>query len=345
MSSYFLMVLILFGKGNKCYEVDITMKKALITGIYGQDGSYLCELLNNDNYEVHGVCKNVLSRNSQIIRAELTTNLIRVKEHIVSLYDYTAIKTLIDSIKPDVIFHMAAIHRGSVNKDNNSVLAEKELYEKNILATNNILTACYEATWKARIVSAGSCLMYDGTNGTIQDESTEYKSNSMYGMAKIAEQNLVEYYRKKGLFACVPILYNHESHRRAGHFVTKKIVDGLRAIKSGESQFLELGDLNVKKDWGYAKDYAMAMKLMSEAPMPCDYIISSGEMHSLKEFIELCAIELGISNWEKYIKINPEIITRKNNVCLRGNPQKCIDELGWKRTLSFEDLVREMVNN
>lgn len=321
------------------------MKRALITGVYGQDGSYISELLSQSDFEIHGVCKEELSENSKNNRNELLNKSIKINEHNTSLYDYEAVKRLIEAVDPDIIFHMAAIHRGSVNKDNNNILAEKELYEKNVLATNNILTASCAISQGIRVISAGSCLMYDGTNGTIQDENTEFRSNSMYGMAKIAERNLVEYYRKKGLFACVPILYNHESHRRAGHFVTKKIVDGLKAIKSGESQFLELGDLNVKKDWGYAKDYAMAMKLMSEASAPCDYIISSGEMHSLEEFVELCAMELGINDWKKLIKINPGIITRKNDVCLRGNPQKCIDELGWKRTLSFEELVREMVDN
>ena len=320
------------------------MKNALITGVYGQDGSYLCELLKEDGYEIHGVCKKELSPNSAMIKQELLQESISVLEHTSSLYDFASVYELIEDISPDVVFHMAAIHRSSSGRENDIVFDEKELFDKNVLATSNILAACFSLIPETRVVVAGSCLMYDATSGVAQDENTPFCSNSLYGLAKITENHLVEYYRKKGMFACMPILYNHESHRRSEMFVTKKIAVGLNNIKNGVSNELVIGDLDVKKDWGYAKDYAVAMKLMSEAPNPVDYIVSSGETHSIRDYIEMCAGVIELEDWEKYIKVNSNILTRDNRSCLRGIPQKCIEELGWNRKLDFKGLVSEIVN-
>lgn len=320
------------------------MKRALITGVYGQDGSYLCEVLREDGYEIHGICKKDMSLNSKRIKMELTSNSIDVIEHMDSLYSFSEMSKLIDNIRPDVIFHMAAVHRSSSSLGNNNIMEEKDLFEKNVIATNNILTACYVLSPSTRVIVAGSCLMFDATTVEQQDENTDFSSNSLYGLAKITENNLVRYFRKRGMFVCMPILYNHESHRRSEAFVTKKIAMRLKDIKCGVSNELLLGDLDVQKDWGYAKDYAMAMKLMSEAINPVDYIISSGELHSLREYIEICAQEIGLNDWEKYIKIDSTILTRSNRACLKGDSQRCIKELGWKRTTDFHGLIREIVN-
>lgn len=319
------------------------MKRALITGIYGQDGSYLSEILNQDDYELYGVCRNTLSETAQKNKEELEKESIGITECNISLYDYSAVCKTIREIRPDVIFHMAAIHRASSCLSNNNILAEKELYEMNVSATNNILTACFEESPYTKIVSAGSCLMYDDCSEEVQDERIPFSSQSMYGIAKIAENNLTKMYRKKGLFACTPILYNHESHRRSPDFVTKKIVNGLKEIKEGKRDYLELGDISVKKDWGFAGDYAVAMKLMCEASEPQDYIVATGELHSLEEYISLCAKELQMNDWRKYVKTNNVFITRhvRNNLC--GNSQKCINELGWKRSVDFSRLIREMM--
>ena len=319
------------------------MKRALITGVYGQDGSYLCEVLHQDNYEIHGVCRNTLSETAKKNKKELEKESICIAECHISLYDYTTVSKTIREIRPDVIFHMAAIHRASSCLGNNNLLAEKELYEKNVLATNNILTACYEESPNTRVVSAGSCLVFDDCLVDVQDECIPFSSQSMYGIAKIAENNLVRLYRKKGLFACTPILYNHESHRRSPDFVTKKIVNSLKEIKEGKRDYLELGDISVKKDWGFAGDYAMAMKLICEASDPQDYIIATGELHSIEEYISLCAKELQMNDWRKYLKMNDRLITRRvsNNLC--GNSQKCVNELGWKRSIDFMGLVKEMI--
>lgn len=320
------------------------MKKALITGVYGQDGSYLSELLNDDGYEVHGICREKLSPNSAMIKQELVQKSISVVEHTDSLYDFESVHELIEQIRPDVVFHMAAIHRSSSGEGNNIIFAEKELFDKNVLATSNVLAACFSLIPSTRVVVAGSCLMYDATSGGVQDENTVFCSSSLYGLAKITENHLVEYYRKKGMFVCMPILYNHESHRRSEMFVTKKIALGLKSIKSGISKELVLGDLDVQKDWGYAGDYAAAMKLMSEAPNPVDYIISSGETHSIREYMEICAEMIGLEDWEKFIKVNSSILTRGNKSYLKGNPQKCMEELGWTRKLDFKGLISEIVN-
>lgn len=321
------------------------MKRALITGVYGQDGSYLSEILHDDNYEIYGICREELSDVSKRNKAELVRESIKINECTVSLHNYDDIGKLIKEIKPDVVFHLAAVHHSSSSSDNNSIFAEKSLYDMNVLATGNILAACYEYSSGSRVVTAGSCLMYDDSKEVMQDEQTKYSSKSMYGLAKIAEQNLVNYYRKKGFFACVSILYNHESHRRPPQFVTKKIANGMKAISRGELETLELGDINVTKDWGFAGDYAMAMKLMSEAETPKDYIISSGELRTIEEYIELCAKELGINDWRSRVVINQELVTRKISATLCGNSQKCISELGWKRTMNFHNLVKEMLRD
>lgn len=321
------------------------MKRALITGVYGQDGSYLSEILHDDNYEIYGICREELSDVSKRNKAELVRESIKINECTVSLHNYDDIGKLIKEIKPDVVFHLAAVHHSSSSSGNNSIFAEKSLYDMNVLATGNILAACYEYSPGSRVVSAGSCLMYDDSKEMMQDERTAFSSQSMYGLAKIAEQNLVSLYRKKGLFAGVSILYNHESHRRSSKFVTKKIADGLKSIRRGKMDMLELGDISVRKDWGFAGDYAMAMKLMSESAIPKDYIVSSGEMHTIEEYIDLCATELEINDWRSHVLINKGLVTRKITATLCGNSKKCSAELGWKRTMSFHDLVKEMLRD
>lgn len=319
------------------------MKKVLITGIYGQDGSYLSEIMHQDNYEIYGLCRKNLSVIAQKNKKELEKEAIKIIECNESIYDYAAISKLIREIRPNVVFHMAAIHRASSSISNNNILAEKELYEMNVSATNNILTACYEESPSTRIVSAGSCLMYDDCTEKVQNENTVFSSRSMYGIAKIAENNLVKIYRQKGLFACTPILYNHESHRRSADFVTKKIANGLKAIKEGQQDFIELGDIQVKKDWGFAGDYALAMKLMCEAKEPKDYIVATGELHSIEEYLSQCARELQIDDWRNYVKTNNELVTRTVRTSLCGNPLRCITELGWKHSIDFCGLVKEIM--
>ena len=319
-------------------------KRVLITGVYGQDGSYLSEIYHTEEAEIHGICRSELSANSKMIKEELHHNNVYINEHNTDLYDYEAVNRLIKEISPDVVFHLAAVHRSSSDKQNNSIVAEKNLYEQNIMATSNLLTACMENCDKAKIVTAGSCLMFDGSETTMQNENTPYNSMSMYGMAKIAENRLGNYYRQKNLFVCNAILYNHESHRRADSFVTKSIANKMYAVATGQSDTFEIGDLDARKDWGHAFDYAKAMKLMAEAETPSDYIVSTGVLHSVRDFVEECAKQLSIPDWEQRVISNKQLINRKTRGVMSGDPSKCEIELGWKREYDFKAMVKEILN-
>ena len=320
------------------------MKKAIVTGIYGQDGSFICEMLAKKEYQIFGIAKKELSTNSHKIKQELDNGKINYRICNIDLYDFIAISEFIKQIQPDVIFHMAAYHVSSEGEGNGKVVREQEVFNKNVQATANILEACYLFSKHTRIITAGSCLMYDASKTNYQSEKTFYASNSLYGLAKITENRLVEYYREKGIFACTAILYNHESHRRASQFVTKKIVENMVKIKKGKIDFFTLGSLDAQKDWGYAGDYANAMYLMSQADFPKDYIVASGEIHTIGDFVEQCAKILDIINWKEHIKINENIISRKTEGRLLGEATLIEEELNWKREYTFVDLVTEMVN-
>jgi len=318
-------------------------KRVLITGIYGQDGSFLAEKFYEKKYEIHGICKADLSENSKSIKRELESRSIEIIEHPIDLYDHDAVAELIDRLIPDYIFHMAAIHRSANSLQNNNVIAESELFRKNVAATENILEGCAVYSRNSRIVTAGSCLMFDDTETERQSESTAFSSDSLYGIAKITENQLVRYYRRRGLFACTAILYNHESHRRGTEFVTRKIAEGLKAIQRRDKNYLELGNIDIEKDWGFAGDYVDAMILMADAGAPEDYVLSSGKLHTIREYIECCADLLGIDNWNDHIRCNTAVITRGNKARLFGDSKLIEGRLGWKRKYDFTEMVREII--
>ncbi len=319
------------------------MKRAIITGVYGQDGSYLSELMHNEGIEVYGICREKLSENSKRIKDELIEEGISIKEFHIDLNNYEEVKELVNYVKPDMVYHMAALHRSSSDNDNNSGFKEYELFEKNISATGNILTACWDCSKETRVLTAGSCLMFDESETSFQNENTAFKSKSMYGIAKITENQLVKYYRKKGLFCCMAILYNHESHRRSNSFITKSIAKRLKNISKGSSDILEIGDLSAKKDWGFAGDYINSMYLMLSADFPKDYIVSSGEMHSIKEYIDICMEYLKMTKSQVKIVENKSLITRRINTTLCGDSSRCESELGWRRKTSFEEMILDIL--
>lgn len=321
------------------------MKKALITGVYGQDGSFLCELLFQKNYQIIGIARRELSVNSQRIKEELEEQNINLSVWNADIYDYEEISNIIQQFQPDEVYHMATYHVSSEGKGNAENIREQEGFHKNVLATANILEACYCFSRHTKIVVAGSCLMYDASDSVWQDEKTPFCSNSLYGLAKITGHMLVEYYRRRGMFACTAILYNHESHRRASQYVTKKIVENMIRIKKGEISSFTLGSLDTEKDWGYAGDYVEAMWRMLQADVSKDYIIATGEMHTIREFVGVCADILGIANWEQYISINQDIINRKIEGKLLGNSKAISHELNWNRSKSFKEMVEEMLNH
>lgn len=319
-------------------------KKAVITGALGQDGSFLCEQLVSDGYEVIGITQKVLSSNSQLIMKELKEKEIDFRLADVDLGNYESVSNFVREETPDKIFHMAAYHVSSEGIGNAEYMREQKMFNTNVSMTANILEAVEKYSPKTRVLTAGSCLMYDNSYADEQEESVNFNSKSLYGLAKIAENMLVNYYRMKSVFACTAILYNHESHRRSLNFVTRKIVHNLVKIKYGMINEFVLGNLTEKKDWGYAGDYAHAMKLMLDAKFPNDYIIASGEQHTISEFVQMCADTLGIENVEKHIIVKDDITTRNVNGELKGNSGRIYKDLGWRPKYSLEDIIREMVD-
>lgn len=314
--------------------------RALITGVFGQDGSYLSEILANKGYEIFGIVNTPMSSNSQKIAHELKEKGIVIEISEVDLLDYEALKNELITINPDEIYHLAAQH---VSSEGASLSVEKIIFNNNITATANILDISFNYLHKCKVLTAGSCLMYDGSVTKIQDETTPFCSNSYYGIAKITENMLVNMYRAKGLFACTAILYNHESHRRASKFVTQKIAQNMRKVKNGEIETFTLGNLDGVKDWGYAKDYAYGMYLMLQHKDPEDFILATNTLHSIRDFVMECAKQLNIENWEKYVKLDEKIVVRTMNTILCGDYSKAEKKLGWKPKVSFEGLVSEML--
>lgn len=316
------------------------MRKALITGIYGQDGSYLAEILEKKGYDIRGIVHIPLSDNSIRIKDELHNKGLVFPTEDISLTNYNEVKKVVNGYKPDEIYHLAARHFSAEDAGSK---AESDIFADNIKSTANILEACYNENLNAHIVTAGSCLMYDSTDTTFQSEKTMFSSKSYYGIAKITENMLVKMYRDKGLFACTAILYNHESHRRSDSFVTRKIIKNLVAIKKGKIKRFTLGDLEAKKDWGYAKDYAYGMHLMAQQNKPRDIVLATGQLHSIEEFVIECARQLGIDDWRRYIEIDDRILLRKNETILRGDATLAYNELNWKHTLDFKELIQVMI--
>lgn len=320
------------------------MKKALITGIWGQDGSFLCEQLFSQGYQVYGIAKKNLSPISIRIQQELLEKGICPEVIDIDLYNYEEVKQILADILPNEVYHMAAYHVSSEGSGNGLDIRKQELYNKNVLATANILESCYTVSPNTHVLTAGSCLMYDASKTSMQTESTPFSSNSLYGLAKIAENSLVNYYRSNGLFACTAILYNHESHRRSSNFVTKKIVENMIKLKRKEIPFFSLGDLNTQRDWGYAADYTSGMQLMLRSTSAKDYLLATKELHSIQEFIKICAEYLGLDDYESFIKFNNTTISRKIYGIMCGDCSKIEHELGWKRTKTFQELVYEMMD-
>jgi len=320
-------------------------KKALITGVFGQDGSYLCEILASKGYEVYGITKNILGANSQIIKAYLDKIGIHPKVYAVDLNNFDSLKELITQIRPDEIYHLAAFHVSAESANNTKSFKEKQLYDYNVQSTSNLLYICYEYLKDSKFVTAGSCLMFDDCDSSIQCESTPFKSASLYGLAKISENMLVKYYRNQGLHASTALFFNHESSRRSSNFVTKKIIKSMVAISKQELQTFTLGDLRVKKDWGWAKDYVFGMYLMAQTDKAKDYVLASGRSYSISDFVEIVADKLNMDDWEKHVNIDDNIITRKTQVNLLGDWSLAKAELNWKHTLSLTQLVDLMVEN
>jgi len=317
------------------------MKKALITGITGQDGSYLAEFLLSKNYEVHGLIR----RSSYLNRGRIDhlyqdPHLPDVKLflHYGDLSDSEQLADLIYNLKLDEIYHLGAQSHVRVSFD----LPE---YTSNItgLGTTRILEALCCSGVAARFYQASSSEMFGAANPP-QSESTPFHPHSPYAAAKAYAYWMARNYREGyNLFACNGILFNHESPRHGETFVTRKITPTLARIKSGQEQFLYLGNLDAKRDWGFAPEYIEAMWLILQQDAPSDYVIGTGESHSVQEFVAESFSYAGL-DWEKYVKIDPKYYRPTEVEFLHSDASKARTQLGWQPRVSFQELVRIMID-
>jgi len=310
------------------------MKKALITGIAGQDGSYLADLLLAKGYQVEGID----------LPDVVPGNFARIENRIIlhrgSLLDNDWLKRVVTDAAPDECYHLAASSFVS-----HHFRDEVETLENNILGTHNLLAVLKEKVPPCRFFFAGTSEMFGTAEHSPQDETTPFRPRSVYGISKVAGHHLVEYYRQAhGTYACTGILYNHESPRRGPSFVTRKITTAVARIHCGLDKKLVLGNLDSERDWGYAPDYVQGMWLMLQAEAPRDYVLSSGTMHTVREFVELAFSELGL-DFNRYVVTSSEFYRDKEKVPMCGNARRIHENLGWKPSKPFHDIVREMVRS
>lgn len=310
------------------------IKKALITGIGGQDGSYLAELLLSKGYAVHGIeLHNIPLPNLAPIEDRITV-------HRGSLLSHGWLTSIIADTKPDECYHLAASSFVSYRFDDESLTLEN-----NIVGTHNLLATLKELAPASRFFFAGTSEMFGNVEHAPQDEQTPLKPRSIYGISKVAGHNLVQYYRQQhGHYACTGILYNHESPRRGPAFVTRKITSTAAKIKLGMETKLVLGNLDAERDWGYAPDYVQAMWLMLQAEQPRDYVLSSGKLHTVRNFVEAAFSAVGL-DYQGYVEVNPEFYREKEDIPLCGDAGRIYAELGWQSSRSLQEMVAEMVAN
>ncbi len=313
------------------------MKKAFITGITGQDGSYLAEMLLEKGYKVYG-----------LTRRTSTQNFARIK-HIVhdpnlelisgDLVDQNSLNFSLKEIKPDEIYNLAA--QSFVQASWEQPVLTGEFTG---LGVTRVLEAMRLACPDAKFYQASSSEMFGKVRETPQNENTPFYPRSPYGVAKVYGHWITVNYRESyDLFAVSGILFNHESPRRGLEFVTRKIANGVARIKLGKQKHIELGNLEAKRDWGYAKDYVEAMWLMLQQDKPEDYVVATGETHSVREFLQIACKAGGIEDWEVVYKHNPEFDRPAEVDLLIGDASKAKQQLNWKPSVDFEGLVKLMV--
>jgi len=310
-------------------------KSALITGISGQDGSYLAELLLEKGYNVHGVVRRLSTPNYGRIKHLLD----RVTIYDADLSDPMSLVNAIQKAKPDEVYNLAA--QSFVATSWQQAILTGDYTGLGVV---RMLEAIKTVNPKIRFYQASSSEMYGKVMAVPQNEDTPFYPRSPYAVAKIYGHYITVNYRESfGMYAVSGILFNHESPRRGIEFVTKKITDGVARIKAGLQQKLSLGNLDAKRDWGYAKDYVEAMWLMLQQDKPDDYVIATGETHSVREFCEIAFSRAGL-NWQEHVVTDPKFVRPAEVDLLLGDAKKAQNELGWKPKTSFKDLVHLMVD-
>lgn len=317
--------------------------KALITGITGQDGSYLAEFLLSKGYEVHGVIRRASTFNTGRIDhlyQDPHVNGVKLFLHYGDLTDTGNIEKLVNQIKPDEIYHLGAQSHVRVSFDMPEYTANADA-----LGTLRILEAIKNSGLKIKFYNAGSSEMF-GSTPPPQNEQTVFHPRSPYAVAKVFSFDMTRLYREAyGLFACNGILFNHESPRRGETFVTRKITRGIARIKAGLDKKLYLGNLDARRDWGYAPEYVEAMHAMLQQQTPDDYVIATGQSHSVREFLEVAFAYAGLGDYRNYVEIDLRYFRPAEVESLIGNASKAKEKLRWEPKVKFNDLCKIMVDS
>ncbi|MEI7827461.1 MAG: GDP-mannose 4,6-dehydratase [Euryarchaeota archaeon] len=310
------------------------MPSALLTGVTGQDGSYLAEYLLNKGYEVYGLVRRLSTPNRSRIDA-IADQLVLLEGDV---GDQSSLNAAVQTAMPDEVYHLAA--QSFVATSWNQPVLTGDVTGLGVV---RMLEAVRHFCPTARFYQASSSEMFGTSPQPFKNETTPFHPRSPYAVAKVyGYYTTVNYRESYGLFCCNGILFNHESPRRGIEFVTKKISDGAARIAQGLARELRLGDLEVRRDWGYAPDYVKAMWLMLQRDEPDDYVIATGESHSVREFAELAFAEVGL-DWEDYVTVDDRFMRPADVSDLRGDATKAHTTLGWTPETSFTELVRIMV--
>ena len=315
--------------------------KALITGITGQDGSYLAELLLSKGYEVHGIKRRSSSFNTERIDGilpDLHDRSARLFLHYGDLNDSSNLIRLLLTIKPDEVYHLGAQSHVRVSFD-----IPEYTGDITALGTTRLLEAIRQSGIQTKFYNAASSEIFGNTPEVPQRETTPFRPRSPYACSKLYSYwSTVNYREAFGLFACNGILFNHESPRRGETFVTRKITRGVARIHGALQDKMYLGNLDAKRDWGFAPDYVEAMWMMMQQEEPDDFVVATGETHSVREFAELAFSHVGL-DWKKYVELDSRYLRPAEVDILQGDASKASTKLGWRPRTGFEELVKLMV--
>jgi GDPmannose 4,6-dehydratase len=314
------------------------MKRALITGITGQDGSYLAELLLEKGYEVHGIVRRVAIEDPEHRLWRLLPFKDRLRLHAASLESFPSIYRVFQEVKPDECYHLAAQSFVAYSFED-----EFSTLNTNINGTHYVLAALKESRPECRFYFAASSEMFGKVVETPQTEKTAFYPRSAYGISKVAGFDLTRNYREAyGIKAWSGILYNHESPRRGFEFVTRKITSHVAKIKLGLAKEVHLGNLEARRDWGHAREYVRAMWMMLQQDEPDDYVIATGEQHTVREFAEAAFSYAGL-DYRNHVVLDPQFLRPAEVELLLGNATKAKKKLGWSCQVKFKELAEEMV--
>jgi len=313
---------------------------ALITGISGQDGSYLSELLLDKGYEVHGIVRRIAFEDPINRLWRISHILDKIILHIASIENYGRLLNVIEKVQPTECYHLAAQSYVSYSFDDSVTT-----FNTNINGTLNILYALKEKAPKCKCYFAGSSEMFGNAEETPQSESTSFHPRSAYGISKVVGFDLTRNFRNiYNMFACSGILFNHESPRRSLEFVTRKITNAVARIKLGLQEYVCLGNLDSARDWGYAGDYVQAIWQMLQQNTPEDYVIGTGVLHTVRDLAKI-AFEYKGLNWENHVRVNRCLYRPSEIRPLRGDCRKAENKLNWCPSMEFKQLIYMMVEN